>query len=144
MLEDASIVSRHASLSRGASVATHCRRSKRRRDGRRYGSASKLSTELRSSAARGVLVGPGLADWDFSLNKDTALPKLGEKGLVEFRAEFFNIVNHTNFNFPGISQNNQNFIQTGIGTGIVNPAAGVVSTTATNARQIQFGLRLEF
>ena len=93
---------------------------------------------------RGVLVGPGLADWDFSLNKDTALPKLGEKGLVEFRAEFFNIVNHTNFNFPGISQNNQNFIQTGIGTGIVNPEAGVVSTTATNARQIQFGLRLEF
>ena len=93
---------------------------------------------------RGVLVGPGLADWDFSLNKDTALPKLGEKGLVEFRAEFFNIVNKTNFNFPGISQNNQNFIQTGIGTGIVNPAAGVVSTTATNARQIQFGLRLEF
>ncbi|MGC2418831.1 MAG: TonB-dependent receptor [Candidatus Acidiferrales bacterium] len=93
---------------------------------------------------RGVLVGPGLADWDFSLNKDTALPFLGEKGRAEFRAEFFNIINQTNFNFPGISQNNQNFIQTGIGTGIVNPAAGVVSTTATNARQIQFGLRLEF
>jgi len=93
---------------------------------------------------RGVLVGPGLADWDFSLNKDTVVPKLGEKGRLEFRAEFFNIINHTNFNFPGILQNNQNFIQTGIGTGIVNPAAGVVSTTATNARQIQFGLRLEF
>ena len=93
---------------------------------------------------RGVLVGPGLADWDVSLNKDTALPFLGEKGRAEFRAEFFNIINQTNFNFPGISQNNQNFIQTGIGTGIVNPAAGVVSTTATNARQIQFGLRLEF
>jgi len=93
---------------------------------------------------RGVLVGPGLADWDFSLNKDTALPFLGEKGRAEFRAEFFNIINHTNFNFPGISQNNQNFIQTGIGTGIVSPAAGVVSTTATNAREIQFGLRLEF
>lgn len=38
----------------------------------------------------------------------------------------------------------ENFIQTGIGTGIVNPAAGVVSTTATNAREIQFGIRLEF
>lgn len=93
---------------------------------------------------RGLLVGPGVADWDFSLNKDTAVPLLGEKGRAEFRAEFFNIVNHTNFNFPGISQNNQNFIQTGLGTGIVNPAAGLVSTTATNARQIQFGLRLEF
>jgi hypothetical protein len=93
---------------------------------------------------RGSLRGPGLADWDFSLNKDTAFPLLGEKGRVEFRAEFFNIINHTNFNFPGISQNNQNFIQTGIGTGIVNPSAGVVSTTATNARQIQFGLRVEF
>ncbi len=92
---------------------------------------------------RAVLIGPQLANWDFSLNKDTALPKLGEKGRTEFRAEFFNIINHTNFDFPGISQNNENFIQTGIGTGIVNPAAGVVSTTATNARQIQFGLRLE-
>jgi len=40
--------------------------------------------------------------------------------------------------------NNDNFIQTGIGTKIVNPAAGVISTTAVNARQIQFGLRLEF
>ncbi len=93
---------------------------------------------------RGSLTGPGLADWDFSLNKDTAFPLLGEKGRVEFRAEFFNIINHTNFNFPGISQNNQNFIQTGIGTGIVSPSAGVVSTTGTNARQIQFGLRVEF
>jgi Carboxypeptidase regulatory-like domain/TonB dependent receptor len=93
---------------------------------------------------RGALRGPGLANWDFSLNKDTAVPWLGEKGGAEFRAEFFNIVNHTNFNFPGISQNNENFIQTGIGTGIVNPAAGVISTTAVNARQIQFGLRLEF
>ncbi|MGH9436300.1 MAG: hypothetical protein ACRD22_00035 [Terriglobia bacterium] len=90
------------------------------------------------------LRGPGLADWDFWINKDTAVPWLGEKGRAEFRAEFFNIVNHTNLNFPGISQNNDNFIQTGIGTGIVNPASGVVSTTATNARQIQFGLRLEF
>jgi len=35
-------------------------------------------------------------------------------------------------------------VHTGIGTGIVSPVAGVVSTTATNARQIQFGLSLEF
>jgi len=60
-------------------------------------------------APRGALRGPGLADWDLSINKDTAVPWLGKKGIAEFRAEFFNIVNHTNFNFPGIPQNNNNF-----------------------------------
>ncbi len=37
---------------------------------------------------------------DFSLNKDTKLPFLGEAGNLEFRAEFFNILNHPNFNMP--------------------------------------------
>ena len=49
---------------------------------------------------RGLLRGPGLTEWDFSLVKDTAVRWLGEKGNVEFRAEFFNFLNHTNFGMP--------------------------------------------
>ena len=48
------------------------------------------------------LIGPGLGDWDFSLVKDTPLPHLGlgEAAKLQFRAEFFNILNKTNFLFP--------------------------------------------
>ena len=46
---------------------------------------------------RGLLRGPALYDWDFSLVKDTAVRALGEAGSVEFRAEFFNILNVPNF-----------------------------------------------
>ena len=49
---------------------------------------------------RGLLRGPGLADWDLALNKDTGLPFLGEQGKLEFRAEVFNILNHANFAMP--------------------------------------------
>lgn len=41
--------------------------------------------------------GPGSATWDFGLLKD--LP-LTESKKLEFRAEFFNIFNHTNFQLP--------------------------------------------
>jgi hypothetical protein len=51
-------------------------------------------------ASRGILRGPGLAGWDLSLVKDTATRQLGEQGSVQFRAEFFNILNHTNFGMP--------------------------------------------
>ena len=51
-------------------------------------------------ASRGLLRGPGLTQWDFSLVKDTALPFLGERSRLEFRAEIFNILNHANFAMP--------------------------------------------
>ena len=49
------------------------------------------------NAGRNILRGPGFATLDFSLVKDTALGFLGENGKLEFRAEFFNILNRANF-----------------------------------------------
>src|SRR4029077_4205532 len=52
------------------------------------------------NVGRNSVIGPGLLDLDFSLVKDTSVKWLGEAGKVEFRAEFFNILNHPNFAQP--------------------------------------------
>ena len=46
---------------------------------------------------RGVYSGPGLADVDVSLFKNTTLT---ERMNLQFRAEFFNVLNHANFGTP--------------------------------------------
>jgi hypothetical protein len=79
---------------------------------------------------RDTLTGPGLATWDLSLMKDMHVQ---EKLNLQFRAEFFNILNHANFSFP----NAVTLSPTG-----VSPTAGVITSTATTSRQIQFGLKL--
>jgi len=81
---------------------------------------------------RGTLRGPGLADVDFSLFKGTSID---EKATVQFRAEFFNILNHQNFGPPNATVFS--------GT-TISPSAGLISTTATFPRQIQLGLKLIF
>jgi hypothetical protein len=49
-------------------------------------------------AARRFFHGPGLNNWDMALHKDT---RVTERVSAEFRAEFFNIFNHAQFNNPG-------------------------------------------
>jgi hypothetical protein len=81
---------------------------------------------------RGTLNGPGLADVDISLFKDT---RVSERATVQFRAEFFNILNHVNFGPPNT---------TVFSSGAISASAGTITTLATNPRQIQFGLKLIF
>jgi Carboxypeptidase regulatory-like domain len=97
------------------------------------------------NAARGILRGPNLAVWDFSVVKDTAISILGEQGVVEFRAELFNILNHTNFGMP-TSATVFNGATSVLGAYQQAPLAGVgqITTTATTSRQIQFALKLIF
>ncbi len=56
-------------------------------------------------AGRNIVVGPNYRDFDFSLMKNTAV---GEKVNAQFRAEFFNIVNHPKLcppqQYPGCSE----------------------------------------
>src|SRR5205823_5665673 len=54
------------------------------------------------TAGRAILRGPGIANLDFSLTKDTPVRYLGESGRLEFRAEIFNILNHANFITPAL------------------------------------------
>jgi Carboxypeptidase regulatory-like domain/TonB dependent receptor len=49
------------------------------------------------TAGRNIAQGPGYANWDFSMLKNISLT---ESKQFQFRAEFFNILNHTNFRLP--------------------------------------------
>jgi hypothetical protein len=49
------------------------------------------------TAGRNIAVGPGYADWDFSAFKNIRVTEGKE---FQFRAEFFNLLNHTNFRLP--------------------------------------------
>jgi hypothetical protein len=82
------------------------------------------------NAGRDIIPGPGLATWDLSVLKDT---HISERLNLQFRAEFFNVLNHANFNTPNAIV----FTPTG-----VSPTAGLVTSTSTSSRQIQFGLKL--
>jgi hypothetical protein len=82
------------------------------------------------NVGRDTLIGPGLATWDFSMLKDT---QIRERLNLQFRAEIFNLLNRANFNLP----NAVVFTPSG-----VSPTAGVITSTSTTSRQVQFGLKL--
>jgi hypothetical protein len=94
------------------------------------------------NAGRDSLTGPGLTDVDLSLVKNAAI----HEGLhAQFRVEFFNILNHTNFTTP-----NAVVFSTGptpsspSTTAALSPTAGVLTATATTSRQLQLALKFLF
>jgi len=99
------------------------------------------------NAGRTNLYGPGLTNFDVSLVKDTRIPKISETFSIQFRAEFFDILNHPNFNVPASSVFTQGACTVATNTCAIgiNPAFGTITSTLPNAsRQIQLGLRLLF
>jgi hypothetical protein len=70
---------------------------------------------------------PGIANFDFSVFKNTSLT---ERFSLQFRTEFFNIFNRVQFGPPGEVLGNAQF--------------GVVSTQLNLPRLIQFSMRLNF
>jgi hypothetical protein len=84
-------------------------------------------TQPFGNAGRNTGRGYPLYQLDFSLQKQFPLP--GEARRIEFRGEFFNALNRTNFGSPDGNISNSTF--------------GTVRTTFA-ARQIQFALKLLF
>ncbi len=83
------------------------------------------------NAGRGSVWGPGFRNLDFALYKGGTIT---ERLRYQFRAEFFNVLNHTSFtNGPG----------SGLGTTLGGGDFGQL-TNATDPREIQFGLKLNF
>jgi hypothetical protein len=92
------------------------------------------ATGTYGNVSRDALTGPGLSEVDFSAAKNSHITeRLG----LQFRAEFFNILNHTNFSTPN------EVVYTSATSGI-SPTAGLVTATSTTSRQIQFGAKLQF
>jgi hypothetical protein len=81
---------------------------------------------------RSVYEGPGLANADVSVTK---LTTIRESVSLQFRAEFFNLLNRSNFGTPNA---------TVFSGATLNGSAGLITTQATFPRQIQFGLKLVF
>ncbi|HEX9198541.1 MAG TPA: carboxypeptidase-like regulatory domain-containing protein [Acidobacteriaceae bacterium] len=95
---------------------------------------------------RDTLTGPGYVDWDLSLSKST---QITERVRTQFRAEFFNVLNHTNLQTPqatvytaGPTQGSTAATRNAVP--VVSPTAGVVTSTASTSRQIQLGFKLLF
>jgi hypothetical protein len=93
---------------------------------------------LRGNSGRDVLIGPGMSNLDFSLFKNNYVKRISESFDVQFRAECFNILNHANFAPPITPDNTDIFDSKGAPTG----AAGLLTSTTTDARQIQFALKV--
>jgi hypothetical protein len=93
---------------------------------------------LRGTAGRNDLPGPGLVNLDFSVFKNNYVRKISETFDVQFRAEMFNILNHANFALPVSPDNTDIFDQNGASTG----TEGLLTKTTTSSRQIQFALKV--
>lgn len=87
------------------------------------------------NSPRNNIYGPKFNQFDFSLLKDTHVT---ERQLVQFRAEFFNILNHPNFGFPNVS-----WTPTSATFGTISSTFGNTLGFGT-ARQIQFSLKYLF
>jgi hypothetical protein len=86
------------------------------------------------NVSRDSLTGPALAQLDLALSKTTALL---EKARLQFRAEVFNVLNHTNFATP-------NPVVFSSASSSPSPTAGVITATSSSSRQIQLGLKVLF
>ena len=82
------------------------------------------------NSATGIVDGPGQANLDLAFSKTVALRRPFEETSFQFRAEFFNTLNHPQFANP-----DANF---------TSPTFGLINSTAVNARVGQLALRFEF
>ncbi|MDQ1390073.1 MAG: hypothetical protein QOF56_3527, partial [Acidobacteriaceae bacterium] len=90
--------------------------------------AAPANGEL-GNAPRAPAYGPRFVNTDFSAIKHFVLP-YRDGMMLDFRAEFFNIFNHSQFGQPGSDVESSTF--------------GVISSTVNNPRLIQFALKLKF
>ena len=113
------------------------------------------------NAPRNVLRGPGINNWDISVLKTFDLPWFGrrsgwaaaESAKLQFRTDFFNTWNHTQFQATSNGGLNATFqVPLDPITGLPIPGAHIDPsntsfgrlTQARDPREIQFSLRLEF
>lgn len=80
------------------------------------------------NVGKGQFTGPGLVTWDAGLMKN--FPLGSERAHLQFHAEFFNVLNHTNLGNPNLTAN--------------SPTFGAIQGTSTDPRIGQLALKLIF
>jgi hypothetical protein len=95
---------------------------------------------LLGNAGRNSIYGPKLVNLDFSVYKNFPVKKISESTSVQFRAEFFNVLNHANFGppLPFFGQK-QSLLFNADGS---RTNKGGLQATVTQPRDIQFGLKV--
>ena len=94
------------------------------------------------NAGRNSIFGPPLYNLDFSVYKNFAVRKVSESANVQFRAEFFNVLNRANFGVPAAFTGGgtaQLFDQDGTPS---SGAGNIPQPLVTKPRDIQFALKL--
>jgi hypothetical protein len=96
------------------------------------------------NSGRNQYYGPGLSNYNFAASKN--FPLGTEKVHLQFRADFFNIFNHTNFANPVGNQSNRNFgkITATVGSATATAVGTTAGVVGGGPRVIQGALRLEF
>lgn len=106
------------------------------------------ATGTLGTTGRNAFIGPNLRTFDLAMVKNTRFAWLGESGNIQFRFEAFNLFNRANFGTPGLQ----------VFAGAPDPpnqpppttppaplsSFGVVRSTVTSARQLQFAVRMSF
>jgi hypothetical protein len=86
------------------------------------------------NVGRNTLTGPGMVDMDLAFLKTASI---SERLHLQFRGEIFNVFNRANFGTP-------NAVVFASASSVPAPTAGVITSTASTSRQIQFGLKLQW
>jgi hypothetical protein len=106
--------------------------------------------QLFGNALRNSIVGPSSFNLDFSVFKNFPVHRISESFNVQFRAEFFNVLNHPNFLLPNFNEGNNQVIDGGAVASAGGAPSGALvparidSTGTYDPRQIQFGLKVIF
>jgi hypothetical protein len=96
------------------------------------------------TSGRNQYYGPGLANYNFAISK--SFPLGTERVHLRFRADFFNLFNHTNFANPVANQSSGNFgkITATVGSATATAVGTTAGAVGGGPRVIQGALRVEF
>jgi hypothetical protein len=96
------------------------------------------------TSGRNQYYGPGLSNYNFSIAK--VFPLGTERVRLRFRADFFNLFNHTNFANPVSDQGSGNFgkITATVGSAVATAVGTTAGVVGGGPRVIQGALRVEF
>jgi hypothetical protein len=92
---------------------------------------------LMGNAGRNTIIGPKFVNLDFSATKNFPIHRISETFNVQFRAEIFNILNHSNFVPPEPTNGAGIFDETG-----AVATNGYMDNLASQPRDVQFALKM--